>query len=109
MSEDNTRTVSADEIGELESRTDWEALEEKTDEEIDQAVSEDPDAMLLDEDWFRKAKLVVPSVEKKRITIRLDEDIVEYFKQGGRGYQSRINKVLRAFVTAKKFEEKPGR
>ncbi len=109
MSENNTRTVSADELGELESRTDWDALEEKTDEEITQAVAEDPDAVLLDEDWFEKAKLVVPSAEKKRITIRLDEDIIEYFKQGGRGYQSRINKVLRAFVTAKKFEEEPRR
>lgn len=99
------RTVSADELGDLESRTDWEALQEKTDEEIEQAVAEDPDAVLLDADWFEKAKLVVPSGQKKRITIRLDEDIIEYFKQGGRGYQSRINNVLRAFVTAKKFEK----
>jgi uncharacterized protein (DUF4415 family) len=99
------RTVSAEELGDLESRTDWEALQETTDEEIEQAVAEDPDAVLLDADWFEKAKLVVPSGPKKRITIRLDEDIIEYFKQGGRGHQSRINNVLRAFVTAKKFEK----
>ena len=88
----------------MESQTDWEALQEKTDEEIEQAVQDDPNAVLLDEEWFEKAKLVVPSSDKKRITIRLDEDIVEHFRQGGPGYQSRINDVLRAYVTAKRFE-----
>jgi uncharacterized protein (DUF4415 family) len=86
-----------------ESQTDWEALEEKTDEEIEAAVREDPDAVLLGEEWFEKAKLVVPSSEKTRITIRLDEDIARHFKEGGPGYQSRINDVLRAYVTAKRL------
>lgn len=45
---------------------------------------------------------MVPASDKQRITICLDEDIVEFehFKQGGPGYQSRINDVLRAYVTA---------
>ena len=46
-----------------------------------------------------------PSPEKKRITIRLDEDIVEYFKREGDGYQSRINDVLKTFVIAKRMQE----
>jgi uncharacterized protein (DUF4415 family) len=104
MSEKHTTSYTAEELEEMESQTDWEALEEKTDEEIEAAVREDPDAVLLDEDWFEKAKLVVPSSEKKRITIRLDEDIVEHFKEGGPGYQSRINDVLRAYVTSKRLE-----
>jgi len=53
---------------------------------------------------LEKAKLVVPASDKERITIRLDEDIVEHFKQGRPGYQSRINDVLRAYVTSKRLE-----
>ena len=102
MSDERMRSYSAEELKELESHTDWKTLREKTDEEIEQDVREDPDAVLLDEEWFEKAKLVVPSSEKKRITIRVDEDIVEHFKQGGPGYQSRINDVLRAYVTSKR-------
>lgn len=105
MNDRHTKTYSAEELEKMESRTDWEALENKTDEEIEQAVRQDPDAVLLDADWFEKAKLVVPSSEKKRITIRLDEDIIEHFKQGGAGYQSRINEVLRAYVTAHRFND----
>lgn len=104
MSDRHTKSYSAEELAEMESHTDWEALQEKTDEEIERAVREDPDAVLLDEDWFEKAKLVVPAAEKERITIRLDTDIIEHFKQGGPGYQSRINDVLRAYVTAKRLE-----
>ncbi|MFB6232471.1 MAG: BrnA antitoxin family protein [Salinibacter sp.] len=104
MSDERTKSYSADQLEEMESQTDWEALQEKTDEEIEEAVREDPDAVLLDEEWFQKAKLVVPASDKKRITIRLDEDIVEHFKQGGPGYQSRINDVLRAYVTSKRLE-----
>jgi len=104
MSEEPTTSYTAEELGEMESKTHWDALQEKTDEEIERAVREDPDAVLLDEKWFEKAKLVVPSSEKKRITIRLDEDVLEHFKQGGAGYQSRINDVPRAYVTSKRLE-----
>jgi len=104
MSDKHTTVVSDEELEEMEDHTDWEALQKKTDEEIEQAVREDPDAVLLDEEWFEKAKLVVPASDKQRITIRLDEDVVEHFKQGGPGYQSRINDVLRAYVTSKRLE-----
>ena len=90
----------------MKSQTDWEVLQEKTDEEIEQDVLVDPDTVLLNEERFEKAKLVVPSSEKKRITIRIDEDIIEPFKQGGAGYQSRINHVLRAYGISKRLEGK---
>jgi hypothetical protein len=47
--------------------TDWERADALTDEEIEQAVAEDPDAELLDAEWFRTTELVVPSAEKTRI------------------------------------------
>lgn len=49
--------------------------------------------------------IVVPTAEKKRITIRLDEDIIEHFKRGGTGDQSRINAVLKAYVLAQQMNE----
>lgn len=61
------------------------ALEEKTDEEIREAVESDPDAYFLDEDWFESAVLVNPSAEKERISIHLDKGILEFFRAGGKG------------------------
>ena len=71
------------------------------DEELEQAVREDPDQELLDEEWFRTAELVVPG-EKKRITMRVDQDVISYFKRKGRGYQTRMNAVLKAYVLHQK-------
>jgi len=74
---------------------------------IARAVADDPDAApLLDEEWFKRAKLVLPD-PKLPVTIRLDRDVVAWFKQGGPRYQSRINAVLRAYVKA--HREEPAR
>jgi uncharacterized protein (DUF4415 family) len=106
MSENDITRVSLEDLDNLKSRTDWERLESSSDEEIESVVESDPDAELLDADWFRKAQVVDPSVDKKQITIRLDEDIIEFFKQEGSGYQTRINDVLRVYVLSKKWNEK---
>jgi len=58
----------------------------------------------LDEDFFNKA-IVWPG-PKKQVTLRLDPDILEFFRSQGRGYQSRINAVLRRYVDA---QTDPGR
>jgi len=105
MSDDVTK-ITLDEAKEMESQTDWEALEKKTDEEIREAVESDPDTYFLDEDWFEAATFVNPSAEKERISIRLDEDILEFFRSQGRGYQSRINKVLREYMIVRQYKGK---
>jgi hypothetical protein len=46
-----------------------------------------------------------PAAGKKRITIRLDEDIIDFFKGQGEGYHTRINKVLRAYVLMRKLRD----
>jgi uncharacterized protein (DUF4415 family) len=76
--------------------TDWEALDRLSDEEIAAAVADDPDAAPLDVDWSDAELNIPPS--KKAISIRLDEDVVEFFRQTGSGYQTRINAVLRHFM-----------
>jgi hypothetical protein len=64
MSENDITRVSLEDLDDLKSRTDWERLESSSDEEIESAVESDPDAELLDADWFRKAQVVDPSVDK---------------------------------------------
>jgi uncharacterized protein (DUF4415 family) len=75
-----------------------------TDEEIEEAVRNDPDAVPLDFDWS-KAVLVEP-VAKKPISIRVDEDVLSFFKRGGAGYQKRINAVLRSYMREKRKKKR---
>ncbi len=49
-------------------------------------------------DWTH-AKLVLPP-GKEPVTLRLDRDVLAWFRHPGRGYQTRINAVLRAFIAA---------
>lgn len=44
--------------------SDWERVDALTDEDIESAVAEDPDAELLTDDWFRRARLVLPGDEQ---------------------------------------------
>lgn len=74
---------------------------ELTDAEIDAAVASDPDwAEFEPIDWSR-AEVSVPP-KKQAISIRLDQDLIDYFKAQGPGYQRRINAVLRSYVTERK-------
>ena len=92
------RCSSLDDIP--KGRTNWKRVRALTDEEISEAIRKDPDvAPILDKEWFRKARIVIP--EKTPITIRLDRDIIEWFKKHGKGYQTRINAVLRAYVESR--------
>jgi uncharacterized protein (DUF4415 family) len=74
-------------------------LRAMTDAEIERAVSEDPDTFIPDAAWMANARVVLPAV-KEVVTLRLDPDVLAWFRQDGRGYQTRINAVLRAFVEA---------
>jgi len=80
-------------------KTDWARVASLTDEEIETTVRDDPDAAPLDVDWSQ-AVLVVPP-RKKAISIRVDPDVLDYFKNEGPGYQRRINAVLRSYVDQK--------
>ena len=57
----------------------------------------DPDFSDVPEDWYKRAEAVIPT-PKKLLSLRLDSDVVDWFRQQGPGYQTRINAVLRAFV-----------
>ena len=75
------------------SATDWKQLAAMEDKDID--TSDIPE---LDDEFFNQAELRVPV--KKPVTIRLDSDVLEWFKEQGQGYQTRINHLLRKYMEA---------
>ncbi len=80
-------------------KTDWEALSALTEEEIQSGIKNDPDAIETNEAFWKTAKVVFPE-SKQPIFIRLDSEVLHWFKAQGKGYQSRINAVLRAYMAA---------
>jgi uncharacterized protein (DUF4415 family) len=80
--------------------TDWERVKRITDEEIEADVASDPDAPpLVDRAWFETAILVLPE-PKQAISLRVDPDVLAWFRDQGPGYQSRMNAVLRQYAQA---------
>ncbi len=75
-------------------------LANRPDESID--YSDIPE---LDETFWQNAKVVQPA-NKERLTVRFDADLVSWFKQQGRGYQTRMNAVLRSYYEAHRNEAK---
>jgi uncharacterized protein (DUF4415 family) len=90
--------------GKLERRkgqTDWARLDAMTDEEIEASIAGDPDWQEFNDMDWSKAVLVIPP-KKKAISIRVDEDVLDYFKKEGAGYQRRMNAVLRSYMQQKR-------
>ena len=79
------------------TETDWERLAQKTDDEIEREAKEAPDFADQDDDWFLAAALEMPK-PKQLISLRLDAEVVDWFKSKGQGYQTRINAALLAYV-----------
>jgi uncharacterized protein (DUF4415 family) len=76
------------------TKTDWDKIDAMTDDEID--YSDSPE---LSEEFFKIAFIRKP-IHKKAISLRLDDDIIEFFKQHSDKYQTKINDVLRAYKLA---------
>jgi len=79
-------------------KTDWKRLQRLRDPDIRKAANSDPDAApVAPPEWFRHARILEPQ-PKMPVSLRLDKDVLNWFKARGRGYQTRINAVLRAYV-----------
>jgi uncharacterized protein (DUF4415 family) len=96
----NIKTYTAEEIKVLraESRTDLAKVDAMTDEKLEQIIAADKDERDLRSDWTR-AKLVFPRA-KQSVHLRLEQEIVEYFKSQGKGHISRMQAVLKSYVDA---------
>ena len=81
-----------------EPATDWRRLRGMTDEEVHAAVLADPEIKPTDDTFWKAARVVMPQ-PKKTVTMRLDADLLAWFRRQ-RGYQTRINAILRAYMNA---------
>ena len=79
-----------------EERQAWESLKNMRDEDID--LSDMPERIT---GWRRVSELI-PAENKQQITLRLDADVIAFFRATGRRYQSRINAALREYVAGQK-------
>ena len=82
-----------------DSQTDWERVKNMTEAEIEEAAASDVDAQPTDSAFWANAEVVMPQ-RKRAISLRVDSDVLEWFKSHGRGYQTRMNAVLRAYMEA---------
>jgi len=73
-------------------RTDWERLRQMSDRDID--YSDIPET---NEKFWANAAVLMPRA-KTHLSVSLDEDVVDWFKRQGPGYQTRMNAVLRSYV-----------
>jgi uncharacterized protein (DUF4415 family) len=89
---------SSGKISKAEHRTDWKRLRSMTDREIRKGIESDPDIRPTDEKFWKNAEVVMPR-RKQVVTMRLDADLLEWFRQKP-GYQTRINAILRAYMNA---------
>ena len=72
-----------------------------TEEQLQNAAASDPDTAAIPPGFWEEATVIMPS-EKIKVGIRLDSDVVEWFKSTGKGYQTRINAVLKSYMDAHK-------
>ena len=101
MTEERITRVSRKQLAKMKDLTDWARLDAMTEEEIERNAADDPDNPPWTEEDWKNARVVWPQ-GKAPVTLRLDKDIIAWFKHQGRGYQTRINAVLRGFVEAQK-------
>jgi len=81
------------------SNTDWSRLNSQSDVDIENAVLTDPDSFIPDAVFWDNARIVMPQC-KQQITLKLDAPVIAYFKRSGKGYNTRINAVLKSFIEA---------
>ncbi len=93
MSEKDIRSYTLEQIRAMKGQTNWARLRHEPD-------FDGPDEDDFEVDWSRA--VMVEGLNKKPISLRVDPDVLEFFKEGGSGYQTRINAVLRAYVEAQK-------
>ena len=68
---------------------------------VEDAAIDFGDIPELDETFWREARLVEPD-RTQQITLRVKRSVLEYFRASGKGYQTRINRVLESYVRAQR-------
>lgn len=88
------------------SQTDWDRVDKLEDDDIN--FEDNPE---VTPEMFAKAVLrkgLKPVARKTQVTLRIDEDVLTWFKNQGKGYQTRINALLKAYKEAHQHPTRPG-
>jgi uncharacterized protein (DUF4415 family) len=93
MASDNTRRGSSGELAEKVARGDY------------VPTHKDAPKVEPDEDFWRHARVVMPP-GKKSVHLRVDADVLAWFKAQGRGYLTRMNAVLRSYMETHKQDRR---
>lgn len=81
-----------------QSKTDWKRVDALTDEEIDRSEAPEIPAEMFARAIVRRG--LKPVSRKTQLTLRVDSDVLEWYKNQGAGYQTKINALLRAYMEA---------
>ena len=100
----NIVSYSADELKEMiergDDQTDWARVDAMTEAELEAAIASDPDWADIPADWYKHAVPCYAKGTPAQIRLRIDPDLLAWFRDQGPGYQARINGALRAYVEA---------
>jgi len=80
------------------SRTDWARVDAMKDEDIELSESPEIAPEMFARAVVRKGLKAVP--RKEQLTLRIDSDVLDWFRKQGQGYQTKINALLRAYMEA---------
>lgn len=97
--------MSAKSTGKAQDKTDLKRLDAMSEDQIEAAAQSDPDSLLLEDCDMATLQVVMPKA-KQSISLRVDPDVLSFFKSYGKGYQTRMNAVLRAYMNAQDIEKK---
>jgi uncharacterized protein (DUF4415 family) len=77
------------------TQTDWARVDALTEEELEASIDYEEEGYPI---W--ETARAIPDPRKQQITLRLDGDVIEWFKSQGPGYQTRMNAALRSYMLA---------
>ena len=99
----NIRSYTAAELKakRAKSLTDLRKVDAISDEKLEQLIAQDEDERGIRPDWTR-AKLILPQA-KQSIHLRLEKNIIDFFKKRGKGHITKMQAVLKAYVDAHRF------
>jgi uncharacterized protein (DUF4415 family) len=82
----------------LKGKTDFARIDAMTETEVERGAQSDPDALPMSDAEWAAGEVTRPT--KIPIAMKLDNDVLNWFKGNGKGYQTRINTVLRKYMEA---------
>ncbi len=109
MSKKHTKTYSAKELARMTDQTDWDRVDAMTEVELEDAIARDPDAEIEASVFAGFGHIeeligLASNGPRTQISIKVEDEVLNFFKEEGPGYQSRIHAVLKAYVMRKKLQ-----